>query len=245
MNPTVVIDYLPETASEYRDRYAIVVVDVMRATTTATTAVSRGWRVFAASTTDEAYVIASRLKTPLMVGEVGGNTPYGFDITNSPVLISERQDIERPIVFVSSSGTQLMRSAEGGEAVYLACFRNFTAVADYIAGRHEKVAIIGAGTRGQFRREDQMGCAWVAERLLSLGYRSESGKTDGYIGRWSGVSPEEARKGKSADYLIKSNQVHDLDFVVSHIDDLATVPMIKNGEIIQAPQCADKKLPCI
>ena len=234
MKGTVVIDYLPESAIQYKDKYTIVVVDVMRATTTATTAVSLGWRVFPARTTDEAYVIASRLKNPLMIGEVGGNTPYGFDLTNSPVQISIRNDFERPIVFVSSSGTQLMLNSEGSESVYLACFRNFSAVAGYIAGRHEHIAIIGAGTRGQFRREDQMGCAWVAEQLVSKGYRTESEKTAGYISRWSGVSPEDAKKGKSADYLMKSGQEEDLNFVISHIDDLDIVPQLADGELIPA-----------
>ena len=234
MKGTVVIDYLPESAIHYKDKYAIVVVDVMRATTTAITAVSLGWRVFPARTTDDAYIIASRLKNPLMIGEVGGNTPYGFDLTNSPVQISIRNDHERPIVFVSSSGTQLMLNSEGSESVYLACFRNFSAVADYIAGRHERIAIIGAGTRGQFRREDQMGCAWVAEQLVSKGYRTESEKTAGYISRWSGVSPEDAKKGKSADYLMKSGQEEDLNFVISHIDDLDIVPQLADGELIPA-----------
>jgi len=234
MKGTVVIDYLPESAAHYRDGYAIVVVDVMRATTTATTAVSLGWRVFPARTTDDAFIIASGLKNPLMVGEVGGNTPYGFDLTNSPVQISARADLERPIIFVSSSGTQLILSAEGSEGVYLACFRNFSAVAEHIAGRHERIALIGAGTRGQFRREDQMGCAWVAEKLVKMGYRTDSGKTDGYISRWSGVSPEEARKGKSAEYLLRSGQEEDLEFVIGHFDDLKTIPALKNGELVQA-----------
>ena len=35
--PSVVIDYLPACAEHYRDEYAIVVIDVIRATTTATT----------------------------------------------------------------------------------------------------------------------------------------------------------------------------------------------------------------
>ncbi len=234
MKGTVVIDYLPESAAHYRDGHAIVVVDVMRATTTATTALSLGWRVFPARTTDDAFIIASRLENPLMVGEIGGNTPYGFDLTNSPVQMALRTDRERPVVFVSSSGTQLILSAEGSEGVYLACFRNFSAVAEHIAGRHERIALIGAGTRGQFRREDQMGCAWVAERLVKMGYRTDSGKTDGYISRWSGVSPEEARKGKSAEYLMRSGQVEDLEFVIKHIDDLSTVPVLEEGELVKA-----------
>ena len=232
MKGTVVIDCLPESAERYRDSYAIVVVDVIRATTVATTAVSMGRRVFPAKTTDEACVIATTLKEPLLVGELGGNKPYGFDMTNSPVQITARKDVHRPMVLVSSSGTQLLLNAVGSEAIYLACLRNASAVARHIFGRHDRVAILGAGSRGQFRREDQMGCAWVAARLLDAGYRAGTEKTAEVVSRWRHARVDELRSGKSAEYLIRSGQQDDLEFVLSHIDDLDTVPSLVRGELI-------------
>lgn len=151
MKSSVIIDCFPESAERYKSGYAIVVIDVIRATTTVTTAISLGRRVFPAQTSDEAFVLASTLDDPLMVGELGGNMPYGFDLTNSPAQIAERTDIQRPMVLVSSSGTQLLMNAAGSQAVYIACFRNLSAVADHIEGKHDRVAILGAGTRGQFR----------------------------------------------------------------------------------------------
>lgn len=234
MNGTVVIDCFPESAARYKDRYAIVVVDVIRATTTAVTAVSMGRRVFPVRTTDEAFVLASTLDRPLLVGELGGNMPYGFDLTNSPVAIATRSDVHRPMILVSSSGTQLLLNAGGSEAVYIASFRNFSAVAGHIAGRHERVALLGAGSRGRFRREDQMGCAWVAEKLLDAGYEAENDDTRGFIDRWKGASPGEARGGRSAEYLRETGQEHDLDFIVARIDDLDAVPALLNQELVMA-----------
>jgi len=232
MKGAVIIDCLPESAERYRDEYAIVVVDVIRATTVATTAVSLGRRVFPAKTTDDACIIADKLKDPLLVGELGGNKPYGFHMTNSPVQLTARQDVHRPMVLVSSSGTQLLLNAVGSEAVYLACLRNVSAVARYIDGRHPRVAVLGAGTRGVFRREDQMGCAWVAEKLLEAGYRAESQQTSDLIARWHKSSVEEIRGGKSAAYLHRSGQEEDLEFILNHIDDLDTVPALVNGELV-------------
>jgi len=234
----VIIDCFPESAERYRDRYAIVVVDVIRSTTVDTTAVSLGWRVFPARTTDEAYNIASRLKDCLMVGELGGNMPYGFDLTNSPVQIAARKDRYRQIVHVSSSGMQLLMNAAGSEAVYAACFRNITSMASYLDGLHSRIAILGAGTHGQFRREDQMGCAWIAEKLIESGYRPETPQTVEYVERWKGVSPEETRGGRSADYLRNSGQEEDLEFILEHIDDLDTVPCLVGGEIVLARERA-------
>ena len=50
MPKSVVIDYLPESARRYRSGWAIVAVDVIRATTTAITAAATGRRCFPAPT---------------------------------------------------------------------------------------------------------------------------------------------------------------------------------------------------
>jgi 2-phosphosulfolactate phosphatase len=230
MNGKVIIDCFPESAPRYKERYAIVVIDVIRATTTITTAVSLGRRVLPVLTTDEAFVLAASLKEPLLVGELGGNMPYGFHVTNSPAQIATREDVHRPMIIVSSSGTQLLLNAVGSEAVYVACFRNYSAIAQHISGKHDRIAVLGAGTRGQFRREDQMVCAWVAEKLVQTGYRAENEQTAECISRWKNASPLLVRSGRSSEYLRKSGQEHDLEFILGHIDDLDTVPALKNGE---------------
>lgn len=231
MKGTVVVDCFPDSAHRYRGNHAVVIVDVIRATTTVTTALSMGMRVFPVETSDEAFVLASSLEEPLLVGELGGNVPYGFDLTNSPVQIAALEYFHRPVVFVSSSGSQLLRNSVGAEAVYVACLRNLSAVAGYISGRHERIAVLGAGTRGQFRREDQMGCAWLARKLMEDGYRPESQLTKGYISRWKDAGPEDIRNGRSAEYLRNSGQVHDLEFIIHHMDDLDVVPCLEDGEL--------------
>jgi 2-phosphosulfolactate phosphatase len=241
MTGSFVIDCFPESAERYPAPYAVVAIDVIRATTTATTAVQAGRRVFPARTTDEAVAVATSLHSPLLVGELGGNMCFGFDLTNSPAQIERRTDTERPMVLVSSSGTQLIVNAsERAAAVYLACLRNYSAVAQYLAGEHAQIAIVGAGTRGQFRREDQIGCARVGEALLTLGYQPEGQSTMECIERWHGVPLEVIREGRSADYLVRSGQQEDLEFVLSHIDDVETVPWLATGEFVDATRQYDR-----
>jgi 2-phosphosulfolactate phosphatase len=242
MRGSVIIDCFPESAQRYRDKYAIVVIDVIRATTTATTAVSLGIRVLPVRTTDEAFVLASTIENPLLVGELGGNMPYGFDMTNSPAQIAMLSDTHRPIILLSSSGTQLLLNSTGSNPVYIACFRNISAMVQYLSGKYEKVALLGAGTRGQFRREDQMGCAWIAEKLIESGYQAENTQTEEYISRWHMVSPEEVRYGRSAEYLRKSSQDHDLEYILQHIDDLKTVPSLVKGELVEITQAAGNEI---
>lgn len=238
MKKSIVIDSFPESALRYRDNYAIVVVDVFRFTTTVTTALNLGRRVYPVLDTDQAFVKGANLNNPMLVGELGGNMPYDFDMTNSPAEIATRtstsQQSHRPMVIVSSSGSQLLLNAHGSEEVLVACLRNYSAVARYAAGRHSRVAVLGAGTHGQFRREDQLGCVRVAEQLVSMGFVPETDETSALISKWGAANLENLRQGRSAAYLERTGQSRDIEFTLSHIDDLSIVPALVDDEIIIA-----------
>jgi 2-phosphosulfolactate phosphatase len=228
---TVVIDYLPESASRYRLGWAIVAVDVIRATTTAITAASAGWRCFPTPTIEAALALAQEFDDPLLAGEAGGKIPEGFEIDNSPALLASRSDTHRPLVLVSSSGTKLIHEAAGCEAVYLSCFRSYSVLADYLAGRHARVAIIGAGSLGEFREEDQACCAWIAAGLMNQGYVPQNTETGALARRWSDRPPEWCLCSRSVTFLKRTDRLRDLDFIFSHIDDLPAVFAVRNGEV--------------
>lgn len=233
MKPTVVIDCFPSSVDRYRSGYAIVAIDVIRATTMAITAVALGRRCFVADTLGAARSMASRLPHPLLSGELAGDMPSGFHMNNSPAQLSLRNDLHRPMVLLSSSGTKLMcNAARCASAVHLASFRNFTAVAREIAYRYERVAVIGAGSRSQFREEDQMCCAWVAEALIDRGYSAENAFTLEVTRQWHGAPPSACASGNSAAYLRRSNQSYDLDFILAHIDDLDGSYALQGDEVV-------------
>jgi 2-phosphosulfolactate phosphatase len=231
---TVTIDCFPESLSRYRDGYAIVAVDVIRATTTAVTGVSLNRRCFPTPSLKASLALAAKLDNPLLVGELGGNMPFGFDLTNSPAAVALQLDIARPMVLLSTSGTKVLCAAEGCATVYAACLRNYTAQVRFLAARHAKVAIIGAGTRGEFREEDQMCCAWIAEGLVNAGYTCDE-QTAKLMKRWSGVPVDAFLGSKSVEYLTRSGQMSDLHFILEHIDDVNAVFALKNNEITSVP----------
>ncbi|HLX56492.1 MAG TPA: 2-phosphosulfolactate phosphatase [Ktedonobacteraceae bacterium] len=233
MPKTVVIDCFPESVGTYRNGYAIVAVDVIRATTTAVTGVALGRKCFPVPSLEEAVPLAAKLPNPLLVGELGGSMPYGFDLNSSPADLESRTDIHRPMLFLSTSGTRLICGAQGSQAMYVACLRNYTAQANYLVTHHPKVAVIGAGSRGEFRKEDQLCCAWIAEKLLSAGYEPEDARTAAIVEQWSGVPVEAITEGASADYLRNSGQQRDLDFILTHIDDLDEVYRFERGQVLK------------
>ncbi|HWP82706.1 MAG TPA: 2-phosphosulfolactate phosphatase [Bacteroidota bacterium] len=233
----VVIDGLPKCVRKYEEDYAIICVDVIRATTTAITAVAKGRRCFPVGSLEKALSLSVALQAerPILVGELGGNKPAGFGLNNSPAELDVRDDVDRPIILLSSSGTQLIFGAMQGLAAFLACFRNFTAAAESLVGRYRKIAVIGAGSGDEFREEDQICCAWVADILVKAGYKPATKRTRDLISRWRHAKPEACLVSKSADFLKNTGQERDLDFILSHIDDLNASFMMADNEVIMIP----------
>jgi 2-phosphosulfolactate phosphatase len=230
---SVVIDFLPESAAVHRDDRAIVAIDVIRATTTAVTGVALGRRCFPAATIEAAVPLAARLDRPLLVGEVGGNMPYGFDLTNSPAQLAQLADVSRPMILLSTSGTLLIGSSRGAEAVYVACLRNVHAQAAQLVRAHDRVALIGAGARGEFREEDQLCCARIGALLLEAGYEPADARTTEVIARWRGADAEVIEVSNSVKYLRDTGQLADLDFVLTHVDDLDSTFVVDGEEIVR------------
>jgi 2-phosphosulfolactate phosphatase len=232
MQNSVVIDCFQENPEIHRKGYAIVAIDVIRATTTAITAVASGRRCFPVPSLEAAKLIRKELTNPLLAGEVGGYLLEGFEANNSPAEIAMRTDIERPLVLLSSSGTKLIHAARESDFTYLACFRNHSTISQHLIDHHPKVALIGAGTRGEFREEDQICCAWIARQLIAAGYEAENARTTQIVDVW-GAAPEDACLcSTSAEYLRRSGQTRDLDFTLSHINDLPFVYMMKDNQVV-------------
>lgn len=235
MRKSVVIDCFPESVRKYRLGYAIVTVDVIRATTSAITVAALGGRCFAVASMEDAVRLKAKLNNPLLAGEIGGELAPGFDINNSPVELASRTHLGKPVILLSSSGTRLIHEAKACDVVYLACFRNHLYTASDLQDRYARVAVIGAGSRNEFRREDQMCCAWIARDLVRMGYVPENRRTAELTERWSMEGPEAALTGKSAEYLRKSGQIRDLEFVFTHINDLRSAYVMKGSEVSVLP----------
>lgn len=230
---TVVIDCFPESLARYRTGHAVVAVDVIRATTTAVTAVAGGWPCFPVASIEAALELGQRVENALLTGELGGHKPYGFHLSNSPAQLAALTGPSRPVVLLSTSGTRLLCEASRDEAVYATCLRNYTAQAEALVADHRKVAVVGAGARGEFRIEDQLGCAWIAELLIEAGYQPLGGTAE-IVERWSGAPVETIAEGNSAAYLRDTGQSWDLDFILDHVDDVPSAFRLDGGELVDA-----------
>jgi 2-phosphosulfolactate phosphatase len=230
-----IIDYLPESAAQYRKGWTVVAVDVIRATTMAVTAVAQGRRCFPVASLEDAGELSKDLEKPVMAGEERGEMPLGFDMNNSPASLARRLDVERPLVMISSSGTRLITDASASDELYLACFRNSAATARYLVSHpRARIALIGAGSRGEFREEDQICCAWIGQHLAANGYEAAEENTAYFCEKWRGAEASACLTSRSIDYLKRTSQMADLEFVLGHIDDLDAVCVVRHREVVLA-----------
>src|SRR5438105_494055 len=72
MQKAFLIDGLPESALRYREGWAVVAVDVIRATTMAVTAAALGRVCYPVDCLDAALRLARLLQYPLLAGEING-----------------------------------------------------------------------------------------------------------------------------------------------------------------------------
>lgn len=243
---SVIIDSFPCNNEGYFRDYAIVAVDVIRASTTAITAAAMGRRCFPVTSVEEALDKRREFPDCLLAGEIAGFMPEGFDLNNSPANLARRSDCQRPLVLLSSAGTKLMVQSSAFAETYVACLRNYKAVAGHIAAHHERIALLGAATRGEFREEDQLCCAWIALELSQLGHTPENPSTLALMEQWGNASVRACACGNSAAYLRRSGQLDDLNFILSHVNDVPLAFRMADGELLPAaglPEIVKEKQP--
>ncbi len=229
--PSVAIDCFHEHLAPVPAETAILAVDVIRATTTAVTAVALGWRVYPAGSIEAAVRLAADLDRPLLAGELGGVQPYGFDLQNSPTAITRLERSERPIILLSTSGTRLIAEAVRHGVTYVCCLRNAAAQAMYLLAQDRDVLILGADSRGEFREEDQLCAARIARDLIGSGYSVADRPTQEVLERYADAPDDVILAGRSAKYLRDTGQDEDLEFVLGHVDDLDGIFAIEQGEV--------------
>ena len=130
--PRIDVHFLPQLIEPERLAGGVsLVIDVLRATTTITTALAAGAReVLPCLEVDEARAAAANLPAGQVVlgGERGGVRIEGFTFGNSPREYTPEAIAGKTLVFTTTNGTRCMWHAQAAEEVWLAAFVNLSAV---------------------------------------------------------------------------------------------------------------------
>ena len=161
----------------------VVVIDVLRATTTIVQALASGaTQVVPCQEIADARDLAIELPRPLLLGgERGGKQIPGFDLGNSPSEYGRDVVAGKTIVFSTTNGTRAMLRCKAAGRVLIGSFLNFSALCREL-GTDERIALVCAGTDGHVTREDTLLAGAIVDDLCRSPLRaapSRSG-TDGY-----------------------------------------------------------------
>jgi 2-phosphosulfolactate phosphatase len=142
---------------------SVVVFDVLRATTTMTTALANGAaEVRAFDSLESASIARTGFDgAALLCGERQCLRPEGFDLGNSPAeYVPDR--VRGKTIFVSTTnGTRAIVAAAGAKAMLAAALVNAEATAAALRQLGNDVTLLCAGTGGEFAPEDMIGAGAV------------------------------------------------------------------------------------
>lgn len=146
----------------------VIIIDVFRAFTTAAIAFDRGAdHIVLVAEIEEALALRDRGIGDLLMGEVDGTRPEGFDYGNSPFEISTADVAGKTIVQSTRAGTVGVAAATKAETIYLGSFVVAEATVKAIKQENpELVSIIAMGDRGEYRSDEDEQCALYLRNLL-------------------------------------------------------------------------------
>jgi 2-phosphosulfolactate phosphatase len=155
--------------TEVADR-TVVVLDVLRASTSIVEALASGARtLYPVATIEEAIRLANTLgrEEVLLAGERKALPIEGFDLGNSPAEFSRKRVAGKTIVMSTTNGTLALAAAGGGSRVVVGGWTNFrVVVADLVAGGSDPIFLC-AGRDRAFGLEDAVCAGEMAAAVIA------------------------------------------------------------------------------
>lgn len=144
----------------------VVVIDILRATTSMCVAMSNG----ASSIIPVADIQEAReykRKGFLVAAERNGVKVEGFDFGNSPYSFTKEAIQGQTIVFTTTNGTRCIDIAieSGAERIIIGSFLNLKAVTDLLKSSNRDLYLFCAGWKDKFNLEDTLFAGALAHEL--------------------------------------------------------------------------------
>lgn len=164
---------------ELRDKL-VVVIDVLRASTTITYAMRAGAReIIPVSTVEAAMKIVGNLHSTdksdrpatVLCGERGGKRIEGFTLGNSPFEYTEEAVRGKALILTTTNGSIALTKAKHARQCFVSSFVNLTASVDAICSlpgiEAEKLVILTSGREEEFSLEDATCAGMLITRLMT------------------------------------------------------------------------------
>jgi 2-phosphosulfolactate phosphatase len=135
----------------------VVVIDVLRASSTMAAALAAGAREARCfrSVSEARRARRTMAGRPILLcGERNGRKVRGFDLGNSPGDFTPERCAGRTLLMTTTNGTRALQRTLQARDVVIGCFLNASAVAAYLSAGRGDIALLCAGTEGEVSTED-------------------------------------------------------------------------------------------
>ena len=147
---------------QIRDR-VVIVIDVLRASSTIVTALGNGFSaVIPVETIGQA--LSRRSPATLVAGERHCRKIPDCDFNNSPTELAVQKPQGRQLILTTTNGTRAIQKTERAALVLIGCFLNATACIRYAISQGLDITLYCAGTRGEFALEDGLAAGLMIDR---------------------------------------------------------------------------------
>lgn len=172
------------------DQNLVVIVDILRATSSICAAIHNGVKsIIPVATIEEArkmkqqgFMVASERDGYVLDFADFGNSPFNF----IPEIVKDHD-----IVYSTTNGTRCIHMASHSKAVVIGSFLNISALADWLISQDSSVLIFCASWKDKFSLEDTIFAGALAERLLQSGkFETICDATNASIDLWNLASSD-------------------------------------------------------
>jgi 2-phosphosulfolactate phosphatase len=220
----------------------VVVVDVLRATSTIVEALASGVRtIYPVASIEEALRLAHTLgrEEVLLAGERKALPIEGFDLGNSPREFTAEKVGGKTLIISTTNGTAVMAAAQSAARIVIGSFLNLSAVVADLARSGAEPVLVCAGREGKFGLEDAVFAGRVAAGLMEALPDAEWELNDGARAALALVEPYadvEAlfRATAAGRQITDAGLEEDLPFC-AQVDRHDLVPVLHDRQITAAP----------
>jgi 2-phosphosulfolactate phosphatase len=221
----------------------VVVLDILRATTTITQALSNGARaIYPVSSIEEALRLANTFGRDevLLCGERKCLPIEGFDLGNSPREFTRDRVAGKILVMTTTNGTAALSLTGGASRVLVGSLLNLGAVVAELARAKTEPVILCSGRDRHFALEDAVVAGLMAAQLMETHpgewVLNDAALASMALAREFGAKTETFRSSESGRTLVSTGHEEDLDFC-AQLDTLNVLPVLheRNITLSQAP----------
>lgn len=144
--------------------FNVVIVDILRATSSMTTAFAHGVKsIIPVAKVEEC--MALKLMGCVAAAERGGKMVEGFDLGNSPFDYMDKNLKDKTIAMTTTNGTLAISKSKEAKEVIIGSFLNISAVINHLQESNENTLVVCAGWKGQPNMEDTIFAGAIIESL--------------------------------------------------------------------------------